>query len=928
VTGVSKPANDDRAGEGALPEAERALSLFLIARRALAGQIAARGSWMPSTNLRSLLETVPGFVPGSSRSPVALFWWRRLRPGQAMLGRRTRTVERPQPTATGTRASLGPAPPLGEPLDTRAEQVAETARQPEIAPHTRRPLPDVPVPVDARLGVILATVAQLWRRVARPSRPAVVKGGAPLEREKLWDHDREVLARPAEAPADTGASPVGELPSTEESVAGPSAKLREAPSQAPLEPAAMVEAIDLVAPLAARISRQVGRVDYWTSGGVRDHWWSDSSVGASPDEGSSAPLAGPWQALGLPAPTGWPSPAAVVPPAELPFVPPLPTLESNAPEPAPEPPARRAGTRVATSIGRPPRRAARISELPQSRAPAPASPPDAPTTNESSMSSEPGSVVAVGRSGELDASEIVAVAARWPGAADVEPAVERDGVAAGTDRDESVAPTVVTTTLEVSEEPAPGVVPLAPEREETETELPPGAAAPEQSQTVHHPGGTVSAPGVADPSESTASTTHWPVLTPTVATGPESTRTVAEGEQPPRPGEANETHVLPTARASTIHIRRDAAAPPLPMGTTPDVVSRWLPASGPSLEPDTPRSGPSSPIRHAASSTGDQQTSEPVAQRRRRNDEDRTPPLAAGAGGLMATGAAPARQPETPREVRRHSLQSDPRPSSAQEEQPTTASPATAPPPLLGWLARRHDGVAPLMAAISAEEPTAPPAAERQRELVESPSDRPDEPSDAELARVIMSLPPVMAEAAIAAGVLGADRTVVPPKRTAADVSPGPTLVEGHPAAASIASDPSIRRFAEAPGMVLAPLGGGWHGVSQSGWQQPSVATTLTAGLADAPADRGLSAGSTGVASLRTSRLAAFSGGSRSPIQLASTDRPEPGDDNGSSVAGGGQPPTATAGAADDDQDQLVEEVFQRLRWRLLAERERQLSWG
>jgi hypothetical protein len=293
----------------------------------------------------------------------------------------------------------------------------------------------------------------------------------------------------------------------------------------------------------------------------------------------------------------------------------------------------------------------------------------------------------------------------------------------------------------------------------------------------------------------------------------------------------------------------------------------------------------------------------------------------------MADGAAHARHAEGPREASARWPQADPWPSSHQEERPATARPTLAPLPLLGWLARRYAGASPVLAdVIVAEEPVASPAVEPRLELAEAPLDRPDEPSDAELARVIMSLPPLMAEAAIAAGVLGADHAEVPSSNTTASVWSGPSLVEDHRVAASIPADPSISRFAGAPGMVLAPLGGGWHAASEAGWRQRSVATML-AGI-NAPANGGPSSGASG-ASLTTSASVA-GGGLRAPIQLAATDRPEAGDHghDGPSAAGDEQPPTAASGAVDDDQDQLVEEVFRRLRWRLQAERERQLSWG
>ncbi len=156
---------------------------------------------------------------------------------------------------------------------------------------------------------------------------------------------------------------------------------------------------------------------------------------------------------------------------------------------------------------------------------------------------------------------------------------------------------------------------------------------------------------------------------------------------------------------------------------------------------------------------------------------------------------------------------------------------------------------------------------------------------DAELARVITSLPRPMAEAAIAAGVL---RSGAPQNRPE---SAGPAAPE------------------PASPFVLAPA-----------WARSSaMAAVLSTTFPDSTAVFG------------ESLAVPPAGPALSPVSRAPLDRPAVAEADHAAAAqpaAEGAGPKAEGEHAGPDLDHLADEVFGILRWRLEAERERTLDWG
>jgi hypothetical protein len=214
--------------------------------------------------------------------------------------------------------------------------------------------------------------------------------------------------------------------------------------------------------------------------------------------------------------------------------------------------------------------------------------------------------------------------------------------------------------------------------------------------------------------------------------------------------------------------------------------------------------------------------------------------------------------------------------------------------------------------AMPRSRPAWPPIAARDDAPSMAPSlpERPSDASDAELAEILSRLPPPMAAAAIAAGVLGSGSPPSPLGDTWT-TSPGPPdlVLSAAPVGsfrhAVAPSGPAASRATSSPwGAVEATHvpGPGWVAAvtsQRAGAQAPSstassgavAAGSAAAGLTRAPIDRDLSAS------------APLSGG---PTPATTTS------------SGGG-----TSGGNPPDLDRLTEEVFDRLRWRLAVERER-----
>jgi hypothetical protein len=152
-----------------------------------------------------------------------------------------------------------------------------------------------------------------------------------------------------------------------------------------------------------------------------------------------------------------------------------------------------------------------------------------------------------------------------------------------------------------------------------------------------------------------------------------------------------------------------------------------------------------------------------------------------------------------------------------------------------------------------------------------------------------------MASAAIAAGVLEL----------------GPAAVQVVPSATSSVS-PASRASAYLPtSRVLAPLGGGWPTTTTEADASVASHTWVSGSVAvDAPASNGAN----------TQR--AMSSVPHAMVHRAPLDRvvvPE-------SVAIPVSHAPAAAGGKPPDLEQLTDEIYDRLRWRLVAERERNLN--
>lgn len=176
-----------------------------------------------------------------------------------------------------------------------------------------------------------------------------------------------------------------------------------------------------------------------------------------------------------------------------------------------------------------------------------------------------------------------------------------------------------------------------------------------------------------------------------------------------------------------------------------------------------------------------------------------------------------------------------------------------------------------------------------------------DQADDAELARVILGLPRPMAEAAIARGVLGPQGSALlaagaaPMGRTAPERGAPPSGAVASPGADHAASGLSLlESFFLQPSS--APDAGGTS--SASGAAAPSAppsAAPASSLIARAPEDRALAEA-----------------------------HPVAGAQGGAAEQGHG----GASGGGEADLDQLADEVFHILRWRLEAERERDLHWS
>ncbi|MGH2350396.1 MAG: hypothetical protein ACRDJN_02130 [Chloroflexota bacterium] len=294
-------------------------------------------------------------------------------------------------------------------------------------------------------------------------------------------------------------------------------------------------------------------------------------------------------------------------------------------------------------------------------------------------------------------------------------------------------------------------------------------------------------------------------------------------------------------------------------------------------------------------------------------------------------------------------------PGSSPETSWEPAQPAGA-PDASGW---------PPDAAYSGQAAPASPAALPER---------PWEATDAELARVIASLPPAMADAAIAAGVLGPDGA--PSSESAGPMSfthaagpfgpswpsspavteastqaglglpddragPGASAFPGFPAlpgqqALSELQAAGGTRRAGGPApldLVLAPAAFG--GASGQAWSDTgSWATSSGAFSETAGATAGASGGIDGFGSnggLPAGGAGGALAGSASGVAMASVQRAltiedvaGPALELGGDVGGGDE--NGTDGEDGHDLDRLADEVFDILRWRLAAERERMLT--
>jgi hypothetical protein len=190
--------------------------------------------------------------------------------------------------------------------------------------------------------------------------------------------------------------------------------------------------------------------------------------------------------------------------------------------------------------------------------------------------------------------------------------------------------------------------------------------------------------------------------------------------------------------------------------------------------------------------------------------------------------------------------------------------------------------------------------------------ERPWEAADPELARIIASLPPVMAEAAIAQGVLGpaaVPRPAEPPHTVAEPPEPPtrwspPDLVLAPPSAARPTAPPEAEAMPSAAELIAAGFT----------WTGPGAPEDVSGAFASGPV----------IGPAPTTGGAAPGGmvqhaAQDRPVAMEAPSHPEP--DTHSGAQGGGA-------AGGQDLDQLAEEVFGRLRWRLLAERERTMGTG
>jgi hypothetical protein len=207
---------------------------------------------------------------------------------------------------------------------------------------------------------------------------------------------------------------------------------------------------------------------------------------------------------------------------------------------------------------------------------------------------------------------------------------------------------------------------------------------------------------------------------------------------------------------------------------------------------------------------------------------------------------------------------------------------------------------------------------------------RPAEASDAELAEVIRRLPGPMAAAAIAAGVLG-EQAQTDPEMLHGLETPGgtgeawPQVPVSYPARPFGSQQPAV---AESGSQAGVPRG---QGVALTHPRRPAVALThptprpasqpaITSGGQRASsgattAGRGATgAASSGSRTTAAGASAAAAGLARAPIQ-----RHEPEEaDTGAATTN-----RQAAAASEQELDDLADEIFGRIRWRLAAERER-----
>lgn len=214
-------------------------------------------------------------------------------------------------------------------------------------------------------------------------------------------------------------------------------------------------------------------------------------------------------------------------------------------------------------------------------------------------------------------------------------------------------------------------------------------------------------------------------------------------------------------------------------------------------------------------------------------------------------------------------------------------------------------------ASIDTGPPAAPTASpDAARNAVPPPvslPERPWEADDAELAQVIFSLPPAMAEAAIAQGVLSRPSTTPPPTP---DATPRSAAAESSP--------PAPASHWSTPDLVLAPPATTARPAGPASTDLVAAGFTWTA--PGAPEDFGGGGPASAPAAAPSSLV------QRAPLDRpAATEQPAQAEPSPAAAAGPHPPGASSDGA---DLDELAEEVFGRLRWRLLAERERTMGIG